>query len=108
MDYSWCWHITSKNLVGFYCQEVDDDQQVVDAVSNHIRQSYKVVRFFIKHLPINKDWQLVVKIYSSETGVWKESAISDRDNRDELFGMLGRSSYCNSIRGVFFWSYLFL
>jgi hypothetical protein len=38
MDYSWCWHITSKNLVGFYCQEVDDDQQVV-AVTNHIDPS---------------------------------------------------------------------
>lgn len=41
-----------KNVVGFYCQEEDEQEQtsndVVDTITNHICQSYKVLRFFVK------------------------------------------------------------
>ncbi|XP_023905558.2 putative F-box protein At1g47300 [Quercus suber] len=96
---------TIKNLVGFYCQEEDEQLSHhdidVDAITNHRRQSYKVVRFFVKQA-INNDWEMVVKIYSSDTGIWKESKL-------DYFGMplyhvLAMSSYSISIRGVFFCS----
>lgn len=43
-----------KNVVGFYCQEEDEQEQLlhrnidVDTITNHICQSYKVLRFFVK------------------------------------------------------------
>ena len=94
---------TIKNLVGFYCQEENEQlsHHDVDAITNHIHQSYKVGRFFVKQAS-NNDWEMVVKIYSSDTGVWKESKLDDFGM--PLYHVVAMSSYSISIRGVFFCS----
>ena len=51
-----------KNVVGFYCQEEDEQEQLlhrnidVDTITNHICQSYKVLRFFVKQTSNDDSW----------------------------------------------------